>query len=49
MAACTTSEELDAIQWDSLAEEMASARVEYQVVNVLRARLNEVYNAAKRG
>lgn len=40
-------EELDAIQWDSLAEELDRS-VEYQVVNSY-SELNEVYNAAKRG
>ena len=41
------SEELDAIQWDSLGEEMARS-LDYQVVASYGA-LNELYNAAKRG
>ncbi|MDH3377506.1 MAG: PotD/PotF family extracellular solute-binding protein [Gammaproteobacteria bacterium] len=41
------AEELDAIQWDSLDEEM-SRSLDYQVVVSYDA-LNEVYNAAKRG
>lgn len=41
------SEELDAIQWDSLGEEM-SRSMDYQVVASYDA-LIEVYNAAKRG
>lgn len=40
-------EELDAIQWDSLAEDM-SRSLDYQVVNSY-GELNETYNAAKRG
>ncbi|WP_026379790.1 ABC transporter substrate-binding protein [Afifella pfennigii] len=40
-------EELDAIQWDSLEEEMARS-LDYQVV-ASYADLNEIYNAAKRG
>ncbi|MGF1560577.1 MAG: PotD/PotF family extracellular solute-binding protein [Geminicoccaceae bacterium] len=39
--------ELDAIQWDSLAEEMARS-VEYDVVASYNE-LNTIYNAAKRG
>lgn len=41
------SDELDAIQWDSLDEEM-SRSLDYQVVSSYDA-LIEVYNAAKRG
>jgi len=41
------SEELDAIQWDSLGEEM-SRSLDYQVISSYDA-LNEIYNAAKRG
>ena len=41
------SDELDAIQWDSLGEEMARS-LDYQVV-ASYDKLNEVYNAAKRG
>ncbi|MBY8974797.1 extracellular solute-binding protein [Rhodobacteraceae bacterium NNCM2] len=41
------AEELDAIQWDSLPEEMARS-VEYDVVSSYDA-LNTIYNAAKRG
>ena len=40
-------DELDAIQWDSLQDEM-SRSVEYQIVADYDA-LNELYNAAKRG
>ena len=40
-------EELDAIQWDTLAEEMDRS-VEYQVVSSYD-KLIEIYNAAKRG
>ena len=40
-------DELDAIQWDSLDEEM-SRSLDYQVVSSY-AELNEAYNAAKRG
>jgi len=40
-------DELDAIQWDSLDEEM-SRSLDYQVV-ASYAELNEAYNAAKRG
>lgn len=40
-------DELDAIQWDSLAEEMARS-LDYQVV-ASYDKLNEIYNAAKRG
>lgn len=40
-------EELDAIQWDTLEEEM-SRSLDYQVVASYDA-LNELYNAAKRG
>jgi spermidine/putrescine transport system substrate-binding protein len=42
-----TEDELDAIQWDSLEEEMARS-VEYAVV-ANYDRLIEIYNAAKRG
>ncbi len=41
------SDELDAIQWDSLEEEMARS-LDYQVVSSYDT-LNEIYNAAKRG
>jgi len=41
------SDELDAIQWDSLAEEM-SRSLDYRVV-ASYDKLNEIYNAAKRG
>ena len=41
------SEELDAIQWDSLGEEMARS-LDYQVVSSYDE-LNKVYNAVKRG
>lgn len=41
------SDELDAIQWDSLGEEM-SRSLDYQVVSSYST-LNELYNAAKRG
>lgn len=41
------SDELDAIQWDSLGEEM-SRSLDYQVVTSYD-KLNELYNAAKRG
>ncbi|NMM43623.1 extracellular solute-binding protein [Rhodospirillaceae bacterium KN72] len=41
------SDELDAIQWDSLGEEM-SRSLDYQVV-ASYDKLNELYNAAKRG
>jgi len=41
------SDELDAIQWDSLGEEM-SRSLDYQVVSSYD-KLNELYNAAKRG
>ncbi len=41
------SEELDAIQWDTLEEEM-SRSLDYQVVTSYQT-LNEIYNAAKRG
>jgi len=41
------NDELDAIQWDSLEEEMSRC-VEYGIVNSY-AELNERYNAAKRG
>ena len=41
------SDELDAIQWDSLGEEMERS-LDYQVV-ASYDKLNEVYNAAKRG
>ena len=41
------SDELDAIQWDSLAEEMERS-VEYQVV-ASYAELSTIYNAARRG
>lgn len=41
------SDELDAIQWDSLGEEM-SRSLDYQVVESYD-KLNEIYNAAKRG
>ncbi|MFK7889989.1 MAG: PotD/PotF family extracellular solute-binding protein [Granulosicoccus sp.] len=41
------SEELDAIQWDSLGEEM-SRSLDYQVV-ASYDELNKIYNAAKRG
>ncbi|MDH3694733.1 MAG: PotD/PotF family extracellular solute-binding protein [Gammaproteobacteria bacterium] len=41
------ADELDAIQWDSLGEEMARS-LDYQVVSSYDA-LNEMYNAAKRG
>ena len=41
------SDELDAIQWDSLGEEMARS-LDYQVV-ASYDELNEIYNAAKRG
>lgn len=41
------SDELDAIQWDSLGDEM-SRSLDYQVV-ASYDKLNEVYNAAKRG
>jgi spermidine/putrescine transport system substrate-binding protein len=41
------SDELDAIQWDSLEEEMARS-VEYKVV-ASYAELSTIYNAAKRG
>lgn len=41
------AEELDAIQWDSLEEEMARS-LDYQVVSSYD-KLNEIYNAAKRG
>ncbi len=41
------ADELDAIQWDSLGEEMARS-LDYQVVSSYDA-LNEIYNAAKRG
>jgi len=41
-----TAEELDAIQWDSLEEEMANS-VDYQI-NPDYARMDEIYNAAKR-
>ena len=40
-------DELDAIQWDSLDEEMGRS-LDYQVV-ASYAELNEAYNAAKRG
>lgn len=40
------SDELDAIQWDSLAEEM-SRSLDYEVV-ASYDKLNEIYNAAKR-
>jgi len=40
-------DELDAIQWDSLGEEMARS-LDYQVV-ASYDKLNEIYNAAKRG
>lgn len=40
-------DELDAIQWDSLGEEMARS-LDYQVVSSYD-KLNEIYNAAKRG
>jgi spermidine/putrescine transport system substrate-binding protein len=40
-------DELDAIQWDSLSDEMARS-LDYQVV-ASYDQLNEVYNAAKRG
>jgi spermidine/putrescine transport system substrate-binding protein len=40
-------DELDAIQWDTLRDEM-SRSVEYQIVADYDA-LNEIYNAAKRG
>lgn len=40
-------EELDAIQWDTIEEEMSRA-VEYRVVSSYNE-LNEVYNAARRG
>ncbi|MEM9139755.1 MAG: spermidine/putrescine ABC transporter substrate-binding protein, partial [Pseudomonadota bacterium] len=40
------TDELDAIQWDSLEEEMARS-VEYDVVSSYDA-LNTAYNAAKR-
>jgi len=42
-----TKDELDAIQWDSLQEEM-SRSLDYEVVASYDA-LNEIYNAAKRG
>ena len=41
------SDELDAIQWDSLPEEMARS-AEYSIV-ASYDKLNELYNAAKRG
>ncbi len=41
------SDELDAIQWDSLTEEM-SRSVDYQIV-ASYDRLSEIYNAARRG
>ncbi|MEM1345954.1 MAG: spermidine/putrescine ABC transporter substrate-binding protein, partial [Pseudomonadota bacterium] len=41
------TDELDAIQWDSLEEEMARS-VEYDVV-ASYAELSRIYNAAKRG
>ncbi len=41
------SEELDAIQWDSLDEEM-SRSLDYQVITSYD-KLTEIYNAAKRG
>ncbi len=41
------ADELDAIQWDSLGEEMARS-LDYQVISSYDA-LNELYNAAKRG
>lgn len=41
------NDELDAIQWESLEEEMSRC-VEYGIVNSY-AELNERYNAAKRG
>jgi spermidine/putrescine transport system substrate-binding protein len=41
------SDELDAIQWDSLAEEM-SRSLEYQVITSYDE-LNKIYNSAKRG
>lgn len=42
-----SGEELDAIQWDSLSEEMARS-AEYDIVSSYD-RLGELYNAAKRG
>ena len=42
-----SAEELDAIQWDSLEAEMSRA-LDYQVV-ASYDKLNEIYNAAKRG
>ena len=42
-----TADELDAIQWDSLEEEM-SRSLQYDVV-ASYTKLNEIYNAAKRG
>ena len=41
------ADELDAIQWDSLGEEMARS-LDYQVVSSYD-KLSEIYNAAKRG
>lgn len=41
------ADELDAIQWDSLADEMARS-LDYQVV-ASYDKLNDIYNAAKRG
>ena len=40
-------DELDAIQWDSLGEEMERS-LDYQVVSSYD-QLNEIYNSAKRG
>ena len=42
-----SKDELDAIQWDSLGEEMARS-LDYQVVSSYD-KLGEIYNAAKRG
>jgi spermidine/putrescine transport system substrate-binding protein len=47
MASSDVLNKLDAIQWDSLSDEMARS-LDYQVV-ASYDQLNEVYNAAKRG